>query len=163
VPPDTLHPYGRVRYTHGLVLDHPLGITRFDHKNFSPSPVLIVPHRSVVAGYDVGTYSDGSPANKFCDATPPCALIVDWPGQHATVWGHVRTRVQPRSWIGSLIESSTDGSGMQTCGTGTTIRCMGGSRRKTRLGWLGGSTCTVSRRVTRLISQIRLGCLHGSR
>jgi len=63
VPPDTLHPYGRVRYTHGLVLDYPLGITRFDHKSGRPSPVLIVPTGRRVAGYDVGTYADGSPAN----------------------------------------------------------------------------------------------------
>ena len=112
VPLDTLHPYGRVQYTHGLALDRPLGILRFDHRSSGPGPVLIVPHRSSVGGYDVGTYYNGDVANGFCSGYG-CPLIVDWPGRHATPWQQGQARKQPRSWIGSLVESSTDGSGMQ--------------------------------------------------
>jgi len=111
--PDTLHPYGRVLYTHGPGIDSPLGIYRMDGRRPGSydSPLSIVPLTNWQGAYDIGTIY-GHPTPQRCSSGSPCELLIDWSGRHTTPFLDQRRPSQPRSWMGSLVEQQQDGSGL---------------------------------------------------
>jgi RHS repeat-associated protein len=97
VPAGQLPPYhvdaGRVAYTFGEALDHPLAVHRFDYRDsvFSkydtgPAPIgmqplTIYPHTNWRGDYQIGTFSTGE--------TQRCVQAPGQPGDNETVDGYV--------------------------------------------------------------------------
>jgi hypothetical protein len=62
--------FGRVLYTHGLGIDHPLSITRMEYSDSLPGPLTVYPHENWKGAFDLGSYDGGS-------LNPPCKLLSD--------------------------------------------------------------------------------------
>jgi RHS repeat-associated protein len=146
VPPTTSTYYdgyyfGRVLYTHGPGIDHPLSIVRLEYSDSLPGPITIYPHENWNGAFDLGSYDSGS-------LNPPCKLLhssglttpfqvftpepggggetksiptdttshclkVDWPAPHLWLTNRIRENnmVGAESWNGSLIDGMRDATG----------------------------------------------------
>jgi RHS repeat-associated protein len=84
---------GRVAYTFGEALDHPLAVHRFDYRDsvftkydtgpapIGMQPLTIYPHTNWRGDYQIGTFSTGE--------TQRCVQVPGQPGDHETVDGYV--------------------------------------------------------------------------
>ncbi|HZG43070.1 MAG TPA: hypothetical protein VEY93_08920 [Longimicrobium sp.] len=95
VPPGELPAYnigtGRVAYTFGSALDHPLAVHRFEYRDslferydtalvpLHFHPLTIYPHTNWRGDYQIGTF--------FTGETQRCAKVPSQPGDHETVDG----------------------------------------------------------------------------
>ncbi|HKO23263.1 MAG TPA: RHS repeat-associated core domain-containing protein, partial [Chloroflexota bacterium] len=130
--------FGRVLYTHGPGIDHPLSITRLEYSDSLPGPITIYPHENWKGAFDLGSYDAGS-LNAPCKivgyrngthtefqtwvpgsgetSTPPDTLYnclkVDWPAPHLWLTNRIRENNQmgAESWNGSLIDAMRDATG----------------------------------------------------
>ncbi|HZG41492.1 MAG TPA: hypothetical protein VEY93_00935, partial [Longimicrobium sp.] len=95
VPPGELPAYnistGRVAYTFGTALDHPLAVHRFEYRDslferydtalvpLNFQPLTIYPHTNWRGDYQIGTF--------FTGETQRCTKVPSEPGDHETVDG----------------------------------------------------------------------------
>jgi len=108
-------PYGRVAYTSGPQIDHPLGIIRIGY-SFGiagypgwPGPVAFTPHWSWRGLAQQGTLMNGQRDNTQCQTSgggTKCWAI-DWPS-HTTDAARGRSPAEPVQWFGSLIADQRD-------------------------------------------------------
>lgn len=108
---------GRVAYTHGMELDAPLAVHRFEHSQYFPDPFTIVPYSTWKGDYDSGT---GVPCTQVWQPGPGpgdstlveiCATY-EWPAPYLWVSKLARARgVGPSTWYGSLVEGQRDLTG----------------------------------------------------
>jgi RHS repeat-associated protein len=110
---DGLAPYGRVAYTHGFDLDHPLGIIRMDYNAAWPDPFVVVPHPNWRGVFDTGSFTDGTFAKCKVADDPTTCIALDWPADYVFMpfQYKVQLRFAPRSWMGSLAQEQRDASG----------------------------------------------------
>jgi RHS repeat-associated protein len=129
---------GRVLYTHGPGIDHPLAMMRMEYSDSLPGPITIYPHENWKGAYDLGSY-DGQSLNAPCKivgyrngthtefqtwvpgpgetSSPPDTLYnclkVDWPAPHLWLTNRIRenNQVGAESWNGSLIDGMRDATG----------------------------------------------------
>ena len=125
---DTLF-YGRVSYVHGQGIDQPLAIVRYEYSDSVPQPIMLLPHYNSRGGVDTATFEphcvmDSIPLTRLDDST---AVVGPTPAQVDSVCvtapnpqryelaSHenvAQDRWGPRSWMGSLITGSRDGTGL---------------------------------------------------
>jgi hypothetical protein len=67
--------FGRVLYTHGPGIDHPLAIMRMEYSDSLPGPITIYPHENWKGAFDLGSYDAGS-------LNPPCKVVGYRSGTH---------------------------------------------------------------------------------
>ncbi|MDB4951401.1 MAG: hypothetical protein JWM27_4050, partial [Gemmatimonadetes bacterium] len=130
--------YGRVLYTHGPGIDHPLAITRVEYSDSLPGPITIYPHENWNGSFDLGSFEVHS-------LNPPCKLLhnqgtshyfqpvtsttsepkftpsdtvshclrVSWPAAQEYLTKRQRDNgaLGPESWNGSLVDGMRDASG----------------------------------------------------
>ena len=107
--------FGRVAYTHGADLDHPLGIIRMNYSAALPEPVAFFPHTNWRAEFDSGSFPDGTlhhcadPDDDPYD-TQRC-LRVFWPAPFVNMFYHSVRDNTPPTWHGSLVDGQRDASG----------------------------------------------------
>lgn len=108
--------FGRVAYTHGLGIDRPLSVVRFDYADsilgrpfYRWTPFSLVPHWNLRDEPDNGSFADGALTKCTNDGMGSRCVQVRWPfGWTATAQkAYVRDL-----WHGSLLESKRDGSGL---------------------------------------------------
>jgi hypothetical protein len=131
--------FGRVIYTHGPGIDHPLSITRMEYSDSLPGPITVYPHENWKGAFDLGSYdagslnapckllhssgmttpfqvytpgSDSTTTTTTTDTTSHC-LKVDWPAPHLWLTNRIREngQVGAESWNGSLIDEMRDATG----------------------------------------------------
>jgi RHS repeat-associated protein len=130
--------FGRVIYTHGAGIDHPLSITRMEYSDSLPGPITIYPHETWKGAFDLGSYAGGT-TNPPCrivgykyglvtrfqtwtpgpgePSSPPDTLYhclkVDWPAPHLWLTNRRRDNSSrgAESWNGSVIDGMRDASG----------------------------------------------------
>jgi RHS repeat-associated protein len=97
---------GTIAYTHGGGLDAPLSLVR---KGLTSGPVTIVPHSNWRGQYHAGSYTDGAVAgNSRLDLRE-----VRWPAENAGAYlNPLRPFRRDAPWMGSLVQSSEDASGL---------------------------------------------------
>jgi len=97
---------GTVAYTHGGGLDAPLSLVRHGLNN---GPATIVPHSNWRGQYHAGSYTDGAVAgNSRLDLRE-----VRWPAENAGAYlNPLRPFRRDAPWMGSLVQSSEDASGL---------------------------------------------------
>jgi RHS repeat-associated protein len=97
---------GTVAYTHGGGLDAPLSLVR---KGLNNGPATIVPHSNWRGQYHAGSYTDGAVAgNSRLDLRE-----VRWPAENAGAYlNPLRPFRRDAPWMGSLVQSSEDASGL---------------------------------------------------
>jgi RHS repeat-associated protein len=131
--------FGRVLYTHGPGIDHPLAMMRMEYSDSLPGPITIYPHENWKGAYDLGSY-DGQSLNAPCKivgyrngthtefqtwvpgpgetSSPPDTLYnclkVDWPAPHLWLTNRIRenSQVGAESWNGSLVDGMRDATGL---------------------------------------------------
>ncbi|HEX8430504.1 MAG TPA: RHS repeat-associated core domain-containing protein, partial [Longimicrobium sp.] len=98
---------GTVAYTHGGGLDAPLSLVR--KGLLAVGPVTIVPHSNWRGQYHAGSYTDGAVAgNSRLDLRE-----VRWPAENAGAYlNPFRPFRRDAPWMGSLVQSSEDASGL---------------------------------------------------
>jgi hypothetical protein len=123
---------GTVAYTHGGGLDAPLSLVR---KGLNNGPATIVPHSNWRGQYHAGSYTDGAVAgNSRLDLRE-----VRWPAENAGAYlNPLRPFRRDAPWMGSLVQSSEDASGLMYRRNRYYDRRRAGSRRKIRSGWRAG-------------------------
>ena len=108
--------FGRVAYTHGVGIDRPLSVVRFDYADsvfnrpfMRWAPFSLVPHWNLRGEADNGSFADGALAKCMSDGVGQRCVQVRWPfGWTATTQqAYVRDL-----WHGSLLEDKRDGSGL---------------------------------------------------
>jgi RHS repeat-associated protein len=114
--------FGRVVYTHGVSLDAPLSITRWEYADSASlqigvpngyqrwtEPFTIVPHWTSRGSPDNGTFNDG--LKTFCGAGGVASRCVKvaWPFGFSA---YKQKTFRSISWHGSLIEDNRDASGL---------------------------------------------------
>lgn len=109
--------YGRVAYTHGLLLDQPLGVVRMGYGDMQDTlnawyqtarkvePFVIVPLWNHRGQAGLGTYADGG--WRYCQGNR--CVFNTWSAMWA---GYIRPRIRRNSWHGSLLDDKADGSGL---------------------------------------------------
>jgi len=97
---------GTIAYTHGGGLDAPLSLVR---KGLTSGPVTIVPHSNWRGQYHAGSYTDGAVAgDSRLDLRE-----VRWPAENAGAYlNPLRPFRRDAPWMGSLVQSSEDASGL---------------------------------------------------
>jgi RHS repeat-associated protein len=97
---------GTVAYTHGGGLDAPLSLVRH---GLTSGPVTVVPHSNWRGQYHAGSYTDGAVAgNSRLDLRE-----VRWPAENAGAYlNPLRPFRRDAPWMGSLVQSSEDASGL---------------------------------------------------
>ena len=100
--------FSTVAYTHGGGLDAPLSLVR---KGLLTGVVTIVPHSNWRGQYHAGSYTDGAVAgNSRLDLRE-----VRWPAENAGAYlNPLRPFRRDAPWMGSLVQSSEDASGLIT-------------------------------------------------
>jgi RHS repeat-associated protein len=97
---------GTIAYTHGGGLDAPLSLVCH---GLTSGPVTIVPHSNWRGQYHAGSYTDGAVAgNSRLDLRE-----VRWPAENAGAYlNPLRPFRRDAPWMGSLVQSSEDASGL---------------------------------------------------
>jgi RHS repeat-associated protein len=108
--------FGRVAYTHGMGLDRPLSVVRFDYADSVVNrpfvrwaPFSLVPHWNLRGEADNGSFSDGALTKCATAGGFTRCVQVRWP------FGWTATAQQAFTrdlWHGSLLEDKRDGSGL---------------------------------------------------
>jgi RHS repeat-associated protein len=97
---------GTVAYTHGGGLDAPLSLVRH---GLTSGAVTIVPHSNWRGQYHAGSYTDGAVAGN----SRPDLREVRWPAENAGAYlNPLRPFRRDAPWMGSLVQSSEDASGL---------------------------------------------------
>ncbi|HSU93715.1 MAG TPA: RHS repeat-associated core domain-containing protein [Gemmatimonadaceae bacterium] len=87
---------GRVMYTHGAGIDHPLSIGRLDNQ----------------AGVIVPQYDwRGNAVSGYCTVTTVCTTQLAWPEKLQSPWAEDPSPSDTVYWAGNLISTQKDGSG----------------------------------------------------
>ena len=100
--------FGWLAYTHGAGIDAPLDVVRH---NFAGSPFAIVLHADFRGENDAGTDTTGARFGCPPTTTFDC-LDLDWPAQFGFAFHDQDGVRDPPVWIGSLIQSQRDASGL---------------------------------------------------
>ena len=100
--------FGWLAYTHGAGIDAPLDVVRH---NFAGSPFAIVLHANFRGENDAGTDTTGARFGCPPTTTFDC-LDLDWPAQFGFAFHDQDGVRDPPVWIGSLIQSQRDASGL---------------------------------------------------
>jgi RHS repeat-associated protein len=112
--------YGRVAYTHGLELDHPLNAIRMGYshslwgttRSWQDSALVITPHWTWRGIPDDGSFADGGALHckTPSDPTHQTCVLLNWSfGLDARLY----KLQQPLGWFGSLLDQRTDATGDQ--------------------------------------------------
>jgi RHS repeat-associated protein len=107
--------FGRVAYTNGLTLDHPLDLIRIGYDTVWPGAVALVPHVNWRGAYDLGTFiTPNAGAQYQCKnlADKPTGVTcfeTAWPARRFGYWGQ-DMGVYPYEdpWIGDIITGHRD-------------------------------------------------------
>ena len=100
--------FGWLAYTHGAGIDAPLDVVRH---NFAGSPFAVVLHADFRGEHDAGTDTTGARFGCPPTTTFDC-LDLDWPAQYGFAFHDQDGVRDPPVWIGSLIQSQRDASGL---------------------------------------------------
>ncbi len=95
--------HGRVGYTHGGGIDQPLALHRDGHPVRGTGFFSVIPLANWRGSYEEGLDDVGNPTGH----------VVPWPGLSVTADGHQPNGPASDAWFGSLIQNSTDGTGLQ--------------------------------------------------
>ncbi len=110
---------GRVMYTHGAGIDHPLSIGRLDSQ----------------AGVIVPQYDwRGNAVSGYCTVATVCTTQLAWPEKLQSPWAEDPSPTDTVYWAGNLIGTQKDGSGYIFKLNRYHVRRAAGSRRKTPSG-----------------------------
>jgi RHS repeat-associated protein len=112
--------YGRVAYTHGLELDHPLNAIRMGYahnlwgtpRSWQDSALVITPHWTWRGIPDDGSFADGGALHckTPSDSSHQTCVLLNWSfGLDARLY----KLQQPLGWFGSLLDQRTDATGDQ--------------------------------------------------
>ncbi len=111
--PQDFFPYGVTAYLHGGELDRPLSIRRLDHSTVNPG-YIIQPLANWRGDFVTGAYATGAAAD--CMASSGSCIDMEWPGER--IWNGYQnrddqlTKFGPKHWMGSLVYSGADASGL---------------------------------------------------
>jgi RHS repeat-associated protein len=114
--------FGRVAYTHGLGVDQPLSLTRWEYADSASGvvgvpngyqrwvePFAIVPHWNARGSADNGTFADGGSTTCGGGGIATRCVRLNWQFGWST-YGQATYRAP--SWQGSLVEDKRDGTGL---------------------------------------------------
>lgn len=112
--------YGRVAYTHGLELDHPLNAIRMGYshslwgtpRSWQDSALVITPHWTWRGVPDDGSFADGGALHCKTPSDPShqTCVLLNWSfGLDARLY----KLQQPLGWFGGLLDQRTDATGDQ--------------------------------------------------
>ena len=111
--------FGRVAYTHGAALDHPLSVIRSGYGDLIDEQNIERPHRALPpfaimplwtsnGQADNGVFADG--AVRKCETISGVTrcVYIQWP---AFFYAYARQSIRRSAWHGSLVEDKQDGAG----------------------------------------------------
>lgn len=127
-------PDGRVACLHGLGIDEPRALTRFEYSDSLPGPLSVLPQRNWQGHHDGGIFPSTKRCKTITNSTQPLpdstpenggsepapgrdgsyahCVEVDWPAKR--MWSTMERRREmlgPVSWMGSLVEHQRDQTG----------------------------------------------------
>jgi len=105
--------WGRVAYTHGAGIDAPLGVIRIGYTGLWPL-FLVVPHTTWRGEYELGTFDRGQARECKNYSDSSTCILYDWPAFTEGLYYNLTNNnlFPPISWMGSLLDSKRDLSGL---------------------------------------------------
>ncbi len=108
------HGFGRVVYTHGPGIDHPLDVIRMGYSATWPMPIALILHYTWRDVPDVGSFDNGAAKRCHPNTTPSDCVLPSWAAYNRGAYledNYPQQYTPAPIWFGDLAEMKRDATG----------------------------------------------------